>query len=61
MYRAVDTVVDRREALKKDAVAVAESGDTVAAAPVPIDLRTAALVVAIERLALITLQRGIWP
>jgi hypothetical protein len=28
---------------------------------IPPDLRTAALVVAIERMAKVTLERGIWP
>ncbi len=30
-------------------------------APKPVDLRTAALVLAIEKLAKVTLERGIWP
>ena len=53
IQQAVDTVVDRRRRLPAEGPA--------AEGPKPADLRTAALVVAIERLASITLQRGIWP
>jgi len=57
--QAVDAVVDRRRQFpaQESAPAVGEPPDQ---AP-RIDLRTAALVVAIERLAHVTLQRGIWP
>ncbi|KAF0191193.1 MAG: glutamate dehydrogenase (NAD(P)+) [Gammaproteobacteria bacterium] len=60
MYRAVDVVVDRWQTLQ-DGGADATSGASEAVAAAPVDLRTAALVVAVERLALVTLQRGIWP
>jgi glutamate dehydrogenase (NAD(P)+) len=54
MRVAVDATLDRWRALAGD-----EAGqETSTAAP---DWRTAALVVAIERLARVTLQRGIWP
>jgi glutamate dehydrogenase (NAD(P)+) len=49
MERATDAVVDRQAALKH------EYADR------PADLRTAALVVAIERVASVALERGIWP
>lgn len=51
MHRAVDAVINRRAAM----TAVDETDEQA------VDLRTAALVVAIERLARVTLQRGIWP
>jgi glutamate dehydrogenase/leucine dehydrogenase len=47
MERAVDTVVLKRAQM---------SGDST-----PIDLRATALMVAIERVAQVTLERGIWP
>lgn len=53
MRRTVDAVVNRWRALNlingKEAISAAA------------DLRTAALVVAIERLGRATLKRGIWP
>ena len=52
MNRAADAVVDRWRNLRR------ENGD---ADPIAINLRTAALVVAVERLANVTLERGIWP
>lgn len=61
---AVDTTVDKWRALVSEPAE--PHGDTnpdeheIAAAE-PIDLRTAALVVAIQRVAKATLQRGIWP
>jgi glutamate dehydrogenase (NAD(P)+) len=58
MHRAVDSVVDRWQQLRQDA------GSPDAAPPrsaSPLDLRTAALVVAMERVAQVALERGIWP
>ncbi|MEX0962922.1 MAG: Glu/Leu/Phe/Val dehydrogenase [Pseudohongiellaceae bacterium] len=52
IFSAVDRVVDQWQRLQK----LAEADGTK-----PIDLRTAALVAAIERVARVTLQRGIWP
>ncbi|MGD8593374.1 MAG: Glu/Leu/Phe/Val dehydrogenase [Gammaproteobacteria bacterium] len=52
MNRAADAVVDRWRLLVKD------YADTATAS---INLRTAAMVVAIERVANVTLERGIWP
>jgi len=53
MNRATEAVVERWRALN------AERGE--AAEELPVHLRTAALAVAIGRLARVTLQRGIWP
>jgi len=58
MYRAVDAVVDQRQELAADPD---ESAHGVDGDGLPVNLRTAALVVAIERLVQATLQRGIWP
>ena len=56
MRRATDAVVDRWRSLQHKAI---EEG---AESVVPsVDMRTAALVVAVQRLAKATLQRGIWP
>jgi len=63
MTRAVDTVFDRWQHLLTIDTLPAESadaGNNDNLAPAP-DLRTAALVVAIERMAKVTLERGIWP
>jgi glutamate dehydrogenase (NAD(P)+) len=49
MERATDTVIDRQAEVNR-----ARPAD-------PIDLRTAALLVAVERVAQVTLERGIWP
>jgi glutamate dehydrogenase/leucine dehydrogenase len=53
MRHAVDTVVDRWKVLAKPD---AEQEDNP-----PADLRTAAMVVALERLGRVTLERGFWP
>lgn len=57
MRNAVDVVVERWRALKEEARADENKEETT----YPTDLRTAAMVVAIERVAKATLQRGIWP
>jgi len=49
MTRATDTVIDRQMEINK------RQGNP------PVDLRTAALLVAIERVAHVALERGIWP
>lgn len=54
MRQAVDAVVERWRRLPPEPA----EGDGLVGA---LDLRTAALVVGVERLAKITLQRGIWP
>jgi glutamate dehydrogenase/leucine dehydrogenase len=67
MTRAVDTVFDRWQCLltfKKaddDTENPEDSDSTTAEECLLPDLRTAALVVAIERMAKVTLERGIWP
>lgn len=62
---AVDAVVGSwRNINAGDRTVVPENGDEASKNPVkevPIDLRTAALVVAIRRVARATLKRGIWP
>ena len=66
MRRAVDAVVERWKALRASA---AESVSTEtpsapsppSAPPSDVDLRTAAVVVAVERVAQVALERGIWP
>ncbi len=62
MERSVDAVFDRWQAL----LTTSEAGDTgepssLSPPTFPVDLRTAALVVAIERLAEVALLRGFWP
>lgn len=57
MHQAVDTVVARLDELR----AQSANQESETSTRVPADLRTAALVVAIERVAKATLQRGIWP
>lgn len=52
MYKAVDLVCDKLGALRDAAPADERAG---------IDVRLAALTVAIEKVAKVTLQRGIWP
>jgi len=52
MYKAVDLVCDKLDALR-DAVPADDLAN--------LDLRLAALTVAIEKVAKVTLQRGIWP
>ena len=60
MYAATDRVLQRWAELRRDGedARVDDAVFTAAAGP---ELRTAALVAAIERLARVTLQRGIWP
>ena len=58
MQAAVDTVLARYRKLV-EAGAAGPAAET--SATLPVDLRTAALVVAIERVAKAALERGIWP
>jgi glutamate dehydrogenase (NAD(P)+) len=55
MQRAVDAVVDRWEQMRDSVRSIDDSlrGE--------VDLRTAAMLVAIERVANVALERGIWP
>jgi glutamate dehydrogenase (NAD(P)+) len=57
MRRAVDSVLDRWESLQGATPHAAAHADR----PPEVDLRTAALVVAIQRVADVALKRGIWP
>jgi glutamate dehydrogenase (NAD(P)+) len=58
MHRAVEGVVDQWQRLCDE---THSSGDAPSASTWPVDLRTAALVVAIQRVAKVALERGIWP
>ncbi len=60
MHHAVDVVVARWQRLSGMDTASMVSGDQ-SDATITADLRTAALVAAIEHVARVTLQRGIWP
>jgi glutamate dehydrogenase (NAD(P)+) len=53
MRRATDTVLEKQAEINK--------GQTRGSHPGPADLRTAAFLVAIERVAHVALERGIWP
>ncbi len=64
MQCAVVAVVQRWRDLRGDSQATAQGGAAEAAGSAPameIDLRTAALVVAIDRVSHVALERGIWP
>lgn len=65
MERAVDAVLDKQAAINrpgtKTGTKKASKRRTAGSEPGPADLRTAALVVAIERVATVALERGIWP
>jgi glutamate dehydrogenase (NAD(P)+) len=54
MERATDAVLERQTAVGAAVRAGAAPGE-------PVDLRTAALIVAIDRVATVALERGIWP
>jgi glutamate dehydrogenase/leucine dehydrogenase len=60
MERATDAVIDRQAALN-EAVRAGALRATAGAELGPADLRTAALALAIDRVATVALQRGIWP
>ena len=62
MTRAVDSVVDKRTELMNAPLPQPSSDDSETRGDPPcVDLRTAALVVAIQRTADVALARGIWP
>ncbi|MGA7801440.1 MAG: Glu/Leu/Phe/Val dehydrogenase [Gammaproteobacteria bacterium] len=62
MHRAVDATLARWHALSAAAAPhPADADATPVADPPPVDLRTAALVVAIERLTRVTQELGLWP
>jgi glutamate dehydrogenase (NAD(P)+) len=56
MERAVDAVLDKQAEINRK-----EGGMEKAKGNGPVDLRTAALIVAIERVSNVALERGIWP
>ena len=57
LQNASDTVIGRWERLRAEAASSPDDADTANT----IDWRLAALVAAIEHIARVTLQRGIWP
>jgi glutamate dehydrogenase (NAD(P)+) len=60
MEHATDTVLDKQREINSQIEKGALRGkDGIALEPV--DLRTAALVLAVERIANVALERGIWP
>jgi glutamate dehydrogenase (NAD(P)+) len=62
MTRAVDSVVDKRTELMSAPPPQPSTDDSeTRSVPPYVDLRTAALVVAIQRTADVALARGIWP
>ena len=58
MERATDAVIDKQQEINASA---AKKTDRRADHVAPIDLRTAAYVLAISRVAQVALERGIWP
>jgi glutamate dehydrogenase (NAD(P)+) len=60
MQRATDAVIERQQALNED-VDARRLKTATGAALERIDLRTAALVLAVDRVANVALERGIWP
>jgi glutamate dehydrogenase (NAD(P)+) len=60
MERATDAVVDRQAAINKQIRTGTLKGSSGVALE-EVDLRTAALIVAIDRVANVALERGIWP
>jgi hypothetical protein len=60
MKRATAAVLDRQAAVNL-AVQAGELRSPSGAALEPVDLRTAALIVAIDQVAHVALERGIWP
>lgn len=57
MHRATDATLDRWEKMRAEVASRSDDSEDIG----PVDWRTAALTLAIERLARVTLQRGIWP
>ena len=60
MERATDAILDKQAALTQ-AVRAGTLRDSRGEVPEPPDLRTAALALAVERVAAVALARGIWP
>jgi len=61
MHQAVDEVVSQWQKLSYSTSSATDTKETEILQSEKPDLRTAALIVAIERLAKVTLERGIWP
>jgi glutamate dehydrogenase (NAD(P)+) len=60
MERATDAVLDKQKTINEQ-VRAGKMKSSTGATLEAIDLRTAALVLAIERVATVALERGIWP
>jgi glutamate dehydrogenase (NAD(P)+) len=60
MERATDAVLDKQKTINEQ-VRAGKIRSSTGATPEAIDLRTAALVLAIDRVATVALERGIWP
>jgi len=56
MNKAVDVSVERLKVLTAEESELPEDGHAY-----PLDLRTAALIIALDKLVAVTSQRGIWP
>nr|NIM27738.1 glutamate dehydrogenase [Gammaproteobacteria bacterium]NIM72871.1 glutamate dehydrogenase [Gammaproteobacteria bacterium]NIO65228.1 glutamate dehydrogenase [Gammaproteobacteria bacterium] len=64
MFRATDAVIEKRDAINASLAELdsARKKRGAGGEPLqPVDLRTAAYVLAISRVAEVTLERGIWP
>jgi glutamate dehydrogenase (NAD(P)+) len=60
MERATDAVMDEHTTINRQ-IAAGELRPASGAVPEPVDLRTAALILAVQRVANVALERGIWP
>jgi glutamate dehydrogenase (NAD(P)+) len=61
MERATDAVLDKQAEINRGATRPGTRARGKRAEQGPVDLRTAALIVAVERVAHVALERGIWP
>ena len=62
MYQAVDSLVSSRQEISaRDSIESGNPDDGVTAHDGLLDLRTTALILAVQRVATVTLERGIWP
>ncbi|HEV3205286.1 MAG TPA: Glu/Leu/Phe/Val dehydrogenase [Gemmataceae bacterium] len=60
MVRATDGVIDKQKAINSQ-IRIGNLKTPAGISLEPVDLRTAALIVAVERVATVALERGIWP
>jgi hypothetical protein len=68
MERATDAVIDKQreinsslDKLEAERITASKPGESAGSRLEPVDLRTAAFVLAISRVARVALERGIWP